>query len=64
MALGLVDAVSAADSLLDDAIARAGDLAGTRGDVLGEIKRTMYAGEIRSLLTPVAGVDEMEWASN
>lgn len=64
MALGLVDAVSAADSLLGDAIARAAELAGTRGEVLGEIKRTMYAGEIRSLLTPVAGVDEMEWVSN
>ncbi|OZD77213.1 MULTISPECIES: enoyl-CoA hydratase-related protein [Nocardiaceae] len=64
MALGLVHDVSAADSLLDTAVARAGELAGTRGDVLGEIKRTMYAPEIRSLLTPVAGVDEMEWASN
>ncbi|OZD04290.1 enoyl-CoA hydratase [Rhodococcus sp. 06-235-1A] len=64
MTLGLIDAVSTADSLLDDAIARAGELAGTRGDVLGEIKRTMYANEIRSLLNPVAGVDEMEWASN
>ncbi|KQU44234.1 enoyl-CoA hydratase [Rhodococcus sp. Leaf278] len=64
MTLGLVDGVSAADSLMDAAVARAAELAGTRGDVLGEIKRTMYAGEIRSLLTPVAGVDEMEWASN
>ena len=64
MTLGLVDAVSNEDRLLDDAIARAGELAGTRGDVLSEIKQTMYANEIRSLLTPVAGVDEMEWASN
>ncbi|MFI8565356.1 enoyl-CoA hydratase-related protein [Rhodococcus sp. NPDC078407] len=64
LALGLVDAVADAGSLLDDAIARAGGLAGTRGEVLGEIKRTMYANEIRSLTTPVAGVDEMEWASN
>ncbi|MDJ0396122.1 enoyl-CoA hydratase-related protein [Rhodococcus sp. G-MC3] len=64
MALGLVDAVSTEERLCDDAIARASELAGTRGTVLGEIKRTMYANEIRSLLTPVAGVDEMEWASN
>ncbi|MEH6795471.1 MAG: enoyl-CoA hydratase/isomerase family protein [Rhodococcus sp. (in: high G+C Gram-positive bacteria)] len=64
MALGLVDAVSTAERLRDDALARAAALVGTRGDVLGDIKRTMYASEIRSLLTPVAGVDEMEWVSN
>ncbi|WP_179273733.1 MULTISPECIES: enoyl-CoA hydratase-related protein [unclassified Rhodococcus (in: high G+C Gram-positive bacteria)] len=64
MALGLVDAVSTQEHLRQDAIARAAELAGTRGEVLGEIKRTMYAAEIRSLLTPVAGVDEMEWVSN
>ncbi|MGV8871835.1 MAG: enoyl-CoA hydratase-related protein [Rhodococcus sp. (in: high G+C Gram-positive bacteria)] len=64
LALGLVDAVATEDRLRDDAVARASELVGTRGDVLGEIKRTMYASEIRSLLTPVAGVDEMEWASN
>ncbi|WP_032394648.1 enoyl-CoA hydratase-related protein [Rhodococcoides fascians] len=63
-ALGLVDAVSTQERVREDAIARAAELAGTRGDVLGEIKRTMYSAEIRSLLTPVAGVDEMEWASN
>ncbi|OZF44478.1 enoyl-CoA hydratase [Rhodococcus sp. 14-1411-2a] len=64
MALGLVDAVSTQERVRDDAIARAAALASTRGEVLGEIKRTMYAGEVRSLLTPVAGVDEMEWVSN
>ena len=64
MALGLVDAVSTQEHVRQDAIARAAELAGTRGEVLGEIKRTMYAAEIRSLLTPVAGVDEMEWVSN
>ena len=63
-ALGLVDAVSTQERVREDAIARAAELASTRGDVLGEIKRTMYSAEIRSLLTPVAGVDEMEWASN
>ncbi|WP_377453625.1 enoyl-CoA hydratase-related protein [Rhodococcoides fascians] len=62
-ALGLVDAVSTEDRLRDDALSRATDLIGTRGPVLGEIKRTMYASEIRSLSTPVAGVDEMEWAA-
>lgn len=63
-ALGLVDAVSTEDRLRDDALCRATELMGTRGAVLGEIKRTMYADEIRSLLTPVAGVDEMEWTAN
>lgn len=62
-ALGLVDAASPEERLHDDALARASDLAGTRGSVLGDIKRTMYADVIQSLRAPVAGVDEQEWSS-
>lgn len=61
--LGLVDATASADGLQDVAHARASDLAGTRGDVLRDIKNTMYADVVRSLLAPVAGVDEQEWSS-
>jgi enoyl-CoA hydratase/carnithine racemase len=59
--LGLVDSASAEDRLLDDAIARATELTGTRGSVLGDIKRTMYSDVVESLLAPVAGVEEQEW---
>lgn len=61
--LGLVDAASTQERLVVDALERATELAGTRGGVLGDIKRTMYADVVRSLRAPVAGVDEQEWTS-
>lgn len=61
--LGLVDAAVPADRVLGEAIARASALVSTRGSVLGDIKRTMYARVLDSLETPVSGVDEQEWTS-
>lgn len=60
---GLVDATTPLDELRDTAVARAHELSATRGNVLGEIKRTMYADVVDSLLTPVAGVEDQEWSS-
>lgn len=62
-ALGLVDATASEDRLLDHAVSTATELIQTRGNVLGEIKSTMYAEVVRSLRAPVSGVEEQEWAS-
>lgn len=63
MTHGLVDDTTPLDQLRDKAIARAHELSATRGKVLGDIKRTMYADVVDSLLTPVAGVEDQEWSS-
>ncbi|MGA9874040.1 MAG: enoyl-CoA hydratase/isomerase family protein [Rhodococcus sp. (in: high G+C Gram-positive bacteria)] len=62
-ALGLVHATAPEDRILTAAVARAAGLTATRGTVLRDIKRTMYARVVDSLTTPVTGVDSQEWSS-
>ncbi|MCD2157948.1 enoyl-CoA hydratase/isomerase family protein [Rhodococcus cerastii] len=61
--LGLVQATADPDELLDHAIERGIAVAATRGSVLGEIKRTMYARQVSALQRPVTGVPAQEWTT-